>query len=311
MATGLGSYSKTAADNSNASSEITLSDSMAPNAVDNTQRQIMADIAEWRDDTGGGINLAGGTTAYTLTTNGSVSSLAAGRRVVAVVNAANTAASTLNVDSLGAKAIRKVIGVGTTPNDVALDANDLVIDQHAIFQYDPSANAAAGAWILLNPMGLGVVTIASGSIAAAATQAITSIPAYFRSLQLVIIGASCDTATRKLQVLISVDNGSNYIVTNYTTSSDDGTTPIGLTTVFASQASTQAAAATVSMAVDIRNYQGGLYPMCFFNGGDSAGLEFSGSGTYFGGTSAVNALQLIWNGAGNFDAGTYVLYGVR
>lgn len=148
MATGIGSYSKTAADNSNASSEITLSDSMAPNAVDNTQRQIMADVAEFRDDIGGALTTAGGTTTYTLTTNGSVSSLADGRMVAVVWNATNTGASTLNVDSLGAKAVYRNGGDGM----VAVVAGELVIQTHGTLRYDASAAAAAGAWVLVDPL---------------------------------------------------------------------------------------------------------------------------------------------------------------
>lgn len=153
MATGISAYSKTAADNATASSEINWAEGQSPGSVNNSARQMMADIAKARDDQGGALNLAGGTTAYTLTSNGSVGALAAGARLVAVVNAANTAASTLAVDSLGAKAIRKVTTSGATPNDIDIDAGDLQIDQHAEFEYDPSANAAAGAWILRNPFG--------------------------------------------------------------------------------------------------------------------------------------------------------------
>lgn len=95
----------------------------------------------------GSETLAGGTTAYTLTSNRVLTALADGVKVTAKVNATNTGASTLAVDGLAAKAIRKY----GAASDAAIAAGELPKNYHAIFQYDASANAAAGAWVLVNP----------------------------------------------------------------------------------------------------------------------------------------------------------------
>lgn len=147
MAESVWLWSKTAANNATADGGIVWSELQLPSTVNNSARGMMAAVAKMRDDMGGQLTLGGGTTAYTLTTNQVLATLADGVRVVAVVNSTNTAASTLNVDSLGAKAIRKIVAAGET----AIAAGDLTAAQHAVFQYDASANSAAGAWILLNP----------------------------------------------------------------------------------------------------------------------------------------------------------------
>jgi hypothetical protein len=64
------------------------------------------------------------------------------------VNATSTGAATLNVDSLGVKSVMKITAAG----EVATVADDLIANQHAVFDYDVSANGAAGAWILRNPI---------------------------------------------------------------------------------------------------------------------------------------------------------------
>lgn len=68
-------------------------------------------------------------------------------------------AATLNVNSLGAKAIRKISGGA----DVAVAANDLLAKVRYQFSYDSAANAAAGAFILVGaspdlPSLTGVIT---------------------------------------------------------------------------------------------------------------------------------------------------------
>jgi len=307
-------WSKTAADNNDADTAIGWSEGQTPGSVNNSARSMMAAIANFRDDQGGQLTSGGSSSAYTLTTNqGLDTAYADGNFVCFVANHANTGASTLNVDSIGAEPIRKVAFTGTTPNDVALDANDIVIDQHCLLQWDASADTAGGAWILLNPMGLAarVTTIASGSFPAAAVLDITDIPATYRELMLVALAASSNTATRKIQVQISIDNGSNFIATNYVGFADDGTNFVGSATIFATQPGNQAAAATLDFVGRITNYQGGMYPFIAYAGNNSAGAGFAGNGSYVGGTDAVNALRFLWNGSGNFDGGTYALYGIR
>ena len=67
----------------------------------------MADIAEWRDDNEGDLLTTGATNAYVLATRQTVPSLVTGVQLAFRASFANTGAATLNVDSLGAKSIRK------------------------------------------------------------------------------------------------------------------------------------------------------------------------------------------------------------
>ena len=153
-------WSKTTASNATADTDINWAEGQAPSTVNNSARAVMQGLANWRDDTSGQLTLAGGTTVYTLTTNSINIAQADGFRVHAVVNAANTGASTLNVDGLGAKNIYKA----TTAGVVVLTANDMVVDHHAIFEYDASLNGGAGGWVLLNPAAGGLADGDKGDI---------------------------------------------------------------------------------------------------------------------------------------------------
>jgi hypothetical protein len=75
-------------------------------------RGMMASTAKYRDDIAGSLTTGGTSTAYTLTSNQVFASLSAmsGHVVVFKVHATNGASPTLNVDSLGAKAIHSVGG---------------------------------------------------------------------------------------------------------------------------------------------------------------------------------------------------------
>lgn len=148
MAESIYNWSTTAATNATVDAGINWAEGQTPGSVNNSARGMMAATAKYRDDTGGKLTLAGGTTAYTLTTAQGLAALADGVEVAAVINATNTGAATLNVDSLGAKAILRNGGDGM----VAIVAGEMVIQTHATWRYDASAASAAGAWILLEPM---------------------------------------------------------------------------------------------------------------------------------------------------------------
>lgn len=60
---------------------------------------------------------------------------------------ANTSTMTLNINGVGAKAVRKISG-GT---DVALVANDILAKGRYTLSYDSAANGGAGAFILVQP----------------------------------------------------------------------------------------------------------------------------------------------------------------
>lgn len=141
-------WSKTAADNNDADAGINWSEGQTPGSVNNSARGMMAAIAKWRDDQAGQLTTGGTANVQTLTTNQGIDALADGIRVHFVASLSNTGAATLNVDGLGAKALRKFLVPGS---DAALTGFEILKDGHYIAEYDASANAAAGAWIVLNP----------------------------------------------------------------------------------------------------------------------------------------------------------------
>lgn len=104
-------WSQTAATNATADATVNWREGQAPSTVNNSARAMMAAVAKWRDDISGLLVTGGSSTAYTLTTNQSLTPLADGYRVTARMHATNGASPTLNVDSTGAKAIRSTTGV--------------------------------------------------------------------------------------------------------------------------------------------------------------------------------------------------------
>src|SRR6185295_7343138 len=105
--TGVVSWSKTAAQNASSDSAVNMAEGMAPSAVNDGVRAVMASGAMYRDDTAGSLVTATSSTAYTCSTNQNFSTLAvlAGQGLKVRFHATNGASPTLNVDGLGAKAL--------------------------------------------------------------------------------------------------------------------------------------------------------------------------------------------------------------
>lgn len=97
-------------------------------------------------DNHGEIDLAGSANAYTATTARAITGYYKGLRISAKANHTNTGASTLNVNGIGAAAIRKL-------TSVALVAGDMVSGQYYDFSYD----FANGWFQLLNPSTVSAV----------------------------------------------------------------------------------------------------------------------------------------------------------
>lgn len=107
MATGVFSWSKTAASNASADSTISIPEGMAPSGVNDAMRAMMAAVAKWRDDISGSLLTGGTSTAYTLTTNQVFTSLSEmdTQMISFRMSLTNGSNATLNVDGLGAKAL--------------------------------------------------------------------------------------------------------------------------------------------------------------------------------------------------------------
>jgi hypothetical protein len=106
-------WSKTASNNATADATINWAEGQAPSTVNDSARAMMAAAAKYRDDVAGTIATGGTSTAYTLTSNQGFDSLAnmSGKMVAFIPHATNGATVTLNVDGVGAKALRSAPSV--------------------------------------------------------------------------------------------------------------------------------------------------------------------------------------------------------
>lgn len=130
----LKSWSTTDADNddADAASNINWPEGQPPSGVNNSARAMMTVTKKWWDDTKGGtlvVATAGGTAdAITLTTGDGVASLAKGVRALFTATGNNTGAVTVNLDSLGATALKQF--------GAALPADAIVSGDTCLVVYD-------------------------------------------------------------------------------------------------------------------------------------------------------------------------------
>ena len=151
MATGVqNAFSTTAASNATSDTAVNQREGMAPSAVNDSARAIMALIKKWCKDWQGGLVTGGASTAFTLTTN-EVLALADGVSVKCRMHATSGASPTLNVDSTGAVAIQSVQGTALPTG--ALPAGSV----HSFVYY-----AAAAAWIVSGIAAPASDTVAGG-----------------------------------------------------------------------------------------------------------------------------------------------------
>lgn len=130
-------WSRTAASNSTADSTVNLREGQSAGSLNDSVRGLMAAVAKYRDDMAGGIATGGSSTAYTVTSYQGLTSLTDGFAIAFVPHATNGASPTLNVDSLGAKALRGVTGE-------ALSAGVLVSGTPYVARYKSSTTE----WLL-------------------------------------------------------------------------------------------------------------------------------------------------------------------
>lgn len=148
-------WSTTAASNGNADTGINYAEGMPPSALNDSARQAMARIAEILKDLGGSVSAGGTAGALTVTATSAFSTLADGRFLSFRATADNTAAATLNVNSLGAKSIRKI----TTSGEAPIAAGDIKSTGIYIVMYSAALNSTAGGWLLINPAMLDIATV--------------------------------------------------------------------------------------------------------------------------------------------------------
>jgi len=126
-------YSVTADDN-NDTPPAGAPEGMAPSTVNNTMREAYARIKRWYEDCQGAKTTGGSSNAYTLAAARTVASYAAGDSYMFKANHTNTSAgSTLNVDSVGAKAI-------VTPTGAAIAAGSITSGGVYLVAYEASVD---------------------------------------------------------------------------------------------------------------------------------------------------------------------------
>lgn len=105
-------WSTTAATNASADSTVNWAEGQSPSSVNDSGRAMMAAAAKYRDDHSGALETGGTSTAYTLSSNQVFDTLAhlSGNSFKIKFSATNGSSPTLNIDSLGAKAIQTADG---------------------------------------------------------------------------------------------------------------------------------------------------------------------------------------------------------
>lgn len=205
--------------------------------------------------------------------------------------------------------------------NIILPNNGLSITTAANDRFE-ALSLGAGVWIVLWFMpaagqafvGSNPVIISSGSLGTAAVLDVPNIPQYFAHLEVSISGASSDTATREPLIQVSTDNGANFeaVAATYT----GHRLTVGAATVAANtkasilQAATATAAQTFAGTAFIFGYNSGAPKRVSGAMGITGVSEFNNTSSIqiF---AAINAIRFLWDGSGNFDAGTYAIRGYR
>lgn len=125
--------STTDASNTGTAANAGFPENMNPSDVNDAARALEGMIARLYADTNGSIITTGSGNAYVLAAARTIASYAQGQVFMFEANHANTGASTLNVDSVGAKAIVK-------HNDTALSAGDIEAGQIVLVAYESTAD---------------------------------------------------------------------------------------------------------------------------------------------------------------------------
>lgn len=141
-------WSLTASSNANADTSINWAEGQAPSTVNGSARVMMARIKEFLLDIGGAPVAAGTANAITVTVNSSFTAFADGIRVAFRAVETNSGATTINVNSIGAKPVVKF----TTSGETALIGQEIQDNCIHELVYCSILNGGAGAWLLLNPV---------------------------------------------------------------------------------------------------------------------------------------------------------------
>lgn len=162
-------WSKTASSNATADITINWAEGQSPSSVNDSARAMMARTAEYRDDQAGTLTTGGTATAYTLTSNEVFDTLAHlnGQRLCIRFNATSGASPTLNVDSLGAKALQTASGAAIPTGMITANSVwDVTYDNSipAFLLHDVPAVLPATSFAGLVTITSGGITVSSGVV---------------------------------------------------------------------------------------------------------------------------------------------------
>lgn len=153
-------WSKTANSDATADPSIGWAEGMAPSAVNDSARAMMARTAEWRDDLSGLLATSGSSTAYTVTTNQTLCQAPAsttipldGQALAITVNATNGNSATLTADGCNPFPFQ------TSPG-VAAPAGTLISGS----PYTLKFSTANSAWMLHGFYGSALITPLGGLV---------------------------------------------------------------------------------------------------------------------------------------------------
>src|SRR5262245_29207346 len=130
MATkGVINWNQTAATNATADSSVNWAEGQAPSSINDSARAMMASVARWRDDISGSLTTGGSSTAYSVTANQDINTLAAlDKQILMIVpHVTNGADPTLAVNGLTAKQIRSATGTNVPTGSLVAGTPYLLI----------------------------------------------------------------------------------------------------------------------------------------------------------------------------------------
>ena len=133
MSDSIFAWSTTASDNDDADSTINWSEGQNPSTVNNSARAVMARVSEFLSDITSAKTTAGTGAAYTVTATQQPASLPDGFTLLILPHADNTGTCTIDVNGLGAKALRS-----TSAENMA--AGVLKANQTALVAYRQSSD---------------------------------------------------------------------------------------------------------------------------------------------------------------------------
>lgn len=228
MATGVQVWSGTAASNATADTNINWAEGMAPSAVNDSARALMASVAKWRDDNNGTLISSGTSSALTLVTNQVEGANTAGYAVKFQFGTPVVAGATLAVDGLTATPLQLYPGHN-------LLGGEFGAGTIANFTYSSSGT---GQWIWNCGQAFPVATASLGSSVTLSTAAFTDGP----TVSLGTSGVWYVTGA----VVFQTQNAADCVVKLW-----DGTTPIA--SGYVSNAASAVGAFTATLSGVITN----------------------------------------------------------